>query len=130
MTGTRLARAASCRLAGVVLLPLVLFACAPPSPSTGAADDPWRPKGINAANLAAMVEDPADLTRGRSDPAPTLKLGARAVTDLWANPVAPLLSGGGSSGGSSGSSGGGGSSGGQQGGGSSSGAAPSSGTGN
>ncbi len=68
----------------------------------------WHPKGLNAANLAAMVDNPADLARGRSDPGPDRKLSAHAVTELWANPT-PSLSAASAAAGVAGPSGGGGS---------------------
>jgi len=101
-SGRRPARAATwLRLVAILLLPLVVARCNAHPP--GDADDQWRPKGINAANLAAMVVNPADLTHGHGDPGPDRKLSARAVTELWANPVAPLISGASSGGGASGS---------------------------
>jgi uncharacterized membrane protein YgcG len=92
------------RCAVIVLVPLALSACVVPDASK--ADSAWAPKGINAANLAAMVEKPADLSHGRGDPGPDRKISARAVVDLWTNPtIAAALpgasaAGGGSSGGS------------------------------
>jgi hypothetical protein len=53
-----------------------------------------------------MVENPADLARGRSDPGPDRKLSAHAVTQLWANPT-PALPAAGSTSGASPSGGGG-----------------------
>lgn len=98
------------RCAVIVLVPLALSACMVPDASK--ADNAWAPKGINAANLAAMVEKPADLSHGRSDPGPDRKMSARAVVDLWTNPTPTSLSpgagsaGGGSSGASQPASGG------------------------
>jgi uncharacterized membrane protein YgcG len=74
----------------------VLAACH--VPDTSGAEGVWAPKGINAANLAAMVADPADLVRGHSDKGPDHKLAAHAVTDLWANSAG--ASAGGAAGGS------------------------------
>jgi hypothetical protein len=85
-------------------------------PDLSGASGQWRMQGVNAENLAVMVANPADLSHGRGDTGPDRKLSAKAVTDLWANPTAPLpgsdLSGGGSSSGGSSSGGSGGSSGG------------------
>ena len=85
------------RCAVIVLVPLALSACMVPDASK--ADNAWAPKGINAANLAAMVEKPADLSHGRSDPGPDRKMSARAVVDLWTNPTPTSLSPGAGSGG-------------------------------
>jgi uncharacterized membrane protein YgcG len=100
------------RCAVIVLVPLALSACMVPDASK--ADGAWAPKGLNAANLAAMVEKPADLSHGRGDPGPERKLAAHAVIDLWTNPTGASSSpaggsAGGGSGGGSGSGGGGGS---------------------
>jgi hypothetical protein len=102
--------------------PLVLGACKVPDAS--GADQVWAPKGINAANLAAMVANPADLVRGRGDTGPEHKLAAQAVLDLWTNPTG--AAGGGAAGGgaaSLGASGGSASGGGALGGGASGGGA-------
>lgn len=105
------------RLGVILLLPLALTACDPGLLDTSRATGPWAPQGLNAANLAAMVQNPADLTHGHGDGGPDRKLAAHAVTDLWAAPSATARlagsSGGGSgkSGGSSGADGGSGSSG-------------------
>jgi hypothetical protein len=91
------------RYAVVALLPLALSACIVPDESR--ASGPWSPQGLNAANLAAMVQNPADLSHGRSDTGPDRKLSAQAVTTLWANPTPALSHDASSSGGGSGSSG-------------------------
>ncbi len=91
----------------VTSAPLALGACQ--VPDTSGADATWSPKGINAANLAAMVADPADLVRGRDDAGPEHKLAAHAVIDLWSNPTgaAQGAASGGSGSGSQAASGGG-----------------------
>jgi type IV pilus biogenesis protein CpaD/CtpE len=43
----------------------------------------WQPEGANAANIAAMVERPSDLVRGRSDRTPEIRQGRDAVERLW-----------------------------------------------
>lgn len=43
----------------------------------------WQPEGANAANLAAMVQRPADLLRGRGDPVAERREAADAVKRLW-----------------------------------------------
>ncbi len=85
------------RCAVIVLAPLALSACVVPDASK--ADGAWAPKGLNAANLAAMVVNPADLSHGRGDQGLDRKLGARAVNDLWSSPSPIASSGGGSAGG-------------------------------
>jgi uncharacterized membrane protein YgcG len=118
-------------LALAAATPLALAACQ--VPDTSGADATWSPKGMNAANLAAMVADPADLVRGRDDPGPDHKLAARAVLDLWTNPTgAGASAGGGSAGGAAagGAAAGGGASGGGASGGSGGGTASGTGAGN
>jgi hypothetical protein len=89
---TRAAWARACLFAG---LPLLLIGCTPPDGSRPDAEaqrqeDTFRPKGINAANLAAMVADPADLVRGHDATTPGRKMGAQAVIRLWEKPPAGL----------------------------------------
>lgn len=43
----------------------------------------WQPEGANAANIAAMVERPSDLIRGRSDRMPETRQGRDAIERLW-----------------------------------------------
>jgi uncharacterized membrane protein YgcG len=94
------------RHAILVLAPLALSACIVPDASH--ADGAFRPQGLNAANLAAMVQDPADLSHGRGDAGPDRKLAAHAVTTLWQNPTPSLPQDASSSSSGSGSSGSGG----------------------
>jgi uncharacterized membrane protein YgcG len=91
-------------MAAAVLAPLALGAC--DQIAANEAMNKWHPAGVNAANLAAMVKDPADLARGRTDPGPDRKLSAHAVTSLWANPTSGLPGLGANSGGASAGSGG------------------------
>jgi uncharacterized membrane protein YgcG len=91
------------RCAVITLAPLALSACIVPDASR--AESPWSPQGVNAANLAAMVKDPADLSHGHGDKGPDRKLSAQAVTTLWENPSPSLPQSGASSGSGSGASG-------------------------
>ena len=43
----------------------------------------WKPSGVNDANIAAMVADPADLTRGREKAGGTVRTATTAVERLW-----------------------------------------------
>jgi hypothetical protein len=86
MTRTRLWPLALC-----AALASALAACNALDTDRGA--EAWQPKGLNAANLAVMVQDPADLIRGRSDPGPVRNLSTRAVLDLWRSPTSPLPQG-------------------------------------
>lgn len=43
----------------------------------------WHPTNVNAGNLAAMVADPWDLTRGRGDPSPGVRTSTDAVDRMW-----------------------------------------------
>jgi uncharacterized membrane protein YgcG len=108
-TGPQTVRAARRRLAWraiAAVAPLAVAACQ--VPDTSGAASVWSPKGINAANLAAMVANPADLVRGHDDPGPDRKLSAHAVLDLWANPTSGGAGGAGAGGGGSGGGGSGG----------------------
>jgi len=71
----------------------------------------WNPTGANEANLAAMVDDPMDLVRGRGEAGAEGNRAAAAVARLRRDHVKELPSGdttGGMVGGGSGSGGGGG----------------------
>jgi hypothetical protein len=87
-------RAAFClRSCALVLPPLLLIGCALPGETDAweqQQQEAFRPKGINAANLAAMVANPADLAHGQGDTAPERKTGAQAVTRLWEKPPTSL----------------------------------------
>ena len=52
----------------------------------------WNPRGSNAANLAAMVEDPMDLVRGRRDDRAGGQLAAAAIARLQHGQVKSLPS--------------------------------------
>jgi len=55
----------------------------------------WQPSGANAANIASMAANPADLTRGRGDPPSNLRTATGAVERLWKGPTAPRANSGG-----------------------------------
>lgn len=44
----------------------------------------WKPSGVNDANIAATVDNPADLARGREDARGTVRTPTIAVDRLWA----------------------------------------------
>jgi hypothetical protein len=74
--------------------------------------DVWYPTGANAANLAAMVANPADLVHGHGVSSTDSKAQRLAVERIWSDSPRGLGSatgGGGGGGGGSGSGGGGGS---------------------
>ncbi|MBV8912810.1 MAG: hypothetical protein JOZ05_07215 [Acetobacteraceae bacterium] len=50
----------------------------------------WQPEGANAANLAAMVELPSDLVRGRSDRTALTRESQGAVERLWEDRARPF----------------------------------------
>lgn len=72
----------------LLLLPLALTACASNEPYE--RQGTWHNTGINDANLAAMVANPADLQRGRQSQEPDSPLAIDAVTRLWAGKPKPL----------------------------------------
>jgi type IV pilus biogenesis protein CpaD/CtpE len=85
-------------------VPLALAGCSQIDPLT--APYKWHPTNVNAANIAAMAANPADLVRGRSSTRRLSVMDSDAVDRVWTNkPTA--LSGGSSGGGSGGASGGG-----------------------
>lgn len=55
-----------------------------------ARDGVWHPLGVNAANLSAMVADPADLNHGRGAALSEGDIGAAAVARLRADAVKRL----------------------------------------
>jgi type IV pilus biogenesis protein CpaD/CtpE len=50
----------------------------------------WQPEGANAANMAAMVERPFDLLRGRKDRTARTHHARDAVERLWEERQRPL----------------------------------------
>ena len=90
---------------------LALIGCAATLAGCGDRDpyrrnDVWYPTGANAANLAAMVANPNDLTTGRSDRRQLVSVPAKAVGRVWSDTPKSLTPGG-ESGGYSGGGGGG-----------------------
>ena len=61
----------------IVLLPA---ACSEMNPDTRAYI--WHPTGVNARNLAAMMEQPSDMVRGRGAPGTVSPLAIAAVNRL------------------------------------------------
>ncbi len=56
----------------------------------------WKPAGVNDANLAATVANPADLARGRENTRGSFRTPVTAVDRLWAGaPAQPPQQGGG-----------------------------------
>jgi hypothetical protein len=49
----------------------------------------WRPSGVNDANLASQVANPADLAQGREDARGSVRTSTRAVERLWTAAPAP-----------------------------------------
>jgi hypothetical protein len=43
----------------------------------------WTPSGVNNANIAAQVANPADLARGRADSSGSVRSATTAVERLW-----------------------------------------------
>ncbi|MCK8785750.1 CpaD family pilus assembly protein [Roseomonas sp. NAR14] len=70
-------------------LALLVAACEGPADPFH-AEGRWRPAGANEANLRAMVADPADLVRGRSDPRGDAQTATAAVSRLRRDQVRAL----------------------------------------
>ncbi len=83
---SRILRTPCCCLA--LALALALAACERTDPYVRAGD--WRPLGANAANLRAMLADPADLYRGRAAALSSGDLAAAAVARLRTDAVKRL----------------------------------------
>ena len=72
-----------------LLLGIILLAgCAETDPYS--RPGMWQPEGANGANLAAMVERPSDLVRGRSDRTAITRESRDAVERLWGDRVRPF----------------------------------------
>ena len=77
------------RRAALLALPLLaLGACAELDPYT--REGVWRPAGVNAANLRAMVAVPSELQQGTDYTGPTGQAAAAAVERLREDRVRPL----------------------------------------
>lgn len=50
----------------------------------------WQPEGANSANIAAMVQNPADLLRGRAERSAETHRAADAVERLWSDRERPF----------------------------------------
>ena len=73
-------------LAGVLLLgSLALAGCSQTDPYQRSGI--WKPSGVNESNIASMVANPADLSRGRSEPNGTVRTATTAVDRLWRGPA-------------------------------------------
>lgn len=66
----------------------------------------WRPSGANAANLAVMVANPADLAVGRGDPNPGIRTATTPVERMWRGPTTRENAGPAAPGGGAGAGGG------------------------
>ncbi len=75
------------RLAQLVLA-LSVTGCAATDPYERPAM--WQPEGANAGNIAAMIERPSDLRRGRGDLGPIRVEGQLAVARIWEGRERPL----------------------------------------
>lgn len=84
----RTLRSGCCFIVLALTLALALAACEQTDPYVRPGD--WRPLGANAANLRAMVADPADLYQGRAAAASPGDLAAAAVARLRADAVKRL----------------------------------------
>ncbi len=72
----------SCTRPLVVAIALLGIAgCAQTDPFTKAGI--WKPVGVNDANIAAQLADPADIARGRPASSGTYRTGASAVDRHW-----------------------------------------------
>lgn len=77
-------RVSTARLAGLALVAALaapVAGCAGTDPYERAGI--WKPSGVNDANIAAQVANPADLARGRGDSTGTVRTATRAVDRLW-----------------------------------------------
>ena len=50
----------------------------------------WQPEGVNSSNIAAMVERPSDLVRGRADRSTEIFAARDAVQRVWEDRARPL----------------------------------------
>ena len=85
------------RAAGLLLALLALGGCA--ATDTYSRPGTWHPDGANAANLAAMAANPADLLHGRGRGGSDGALAAAAIERLWDGPPPATGGTGGTAGG-------------------------------
>jgi type IV pilus biogenesis protein CpaD/CtpE len=80
-------------LAALLLAAVPLAGCSQTDPYERAGI--WKPSGVNEANIAAMVANPADLSRGRGDPGAGTRTATGAVSRMWEGPAKPAAAPGG-----------------------------------
>ena len=78
-----MSRTRKMRVAPLALLALsgALAGCSATDPYEKAGI--WRPSGVNEANIAAQVANPADLVRGRGETGGAVRSGGPAVERMW-----------------------------------------------
>lgn len=78
-----MSRTRKMRVAPLALLALggALAGCSATDPYERAGI--WRPSGVNEANIAAQVANPADLVRGRGEAGGSVRGSSTAVERLW-----------------------------------------------
>ena len=84
-----MSRTRKMRVAPLALLALsgALAGCSATDPYEKAGI--WRPSGVNEANIAAQVANPADLVRGRGDTSGSVRSSGTAGERLWQGGPAP-----------------------------------------
>jgi len=86
-----MSRTRKIRVAALLLGTLALAGCNKIDPYQ--REGVWRPSTANDDNLAAMVADPADLTRGRGPGTGSIRTPVTAVQHLWQGPAPSPKSG-------------------------------------
>ncbi len=78
-----MSRTRKMRVAPLALLALsgALAGCSATDPYEKAGI--WRPSGVNGANIAAQVANPADLVRGRGEAGGSVRSSGPAVERMW-----------------------------------------------
>ncbi len=82
--------------AAVALSLLGLTACEQMDPLTKSYV--WKPTNANAANIAAMAANPADLIVGRDSRSRRVVVESESIERVWTDKPRPLLTGGGGAG--------------------------------
>ena len=72
----------------LVLVAALVAGCAEADPYR--REGMWQPEGANQANIAAMVQRPADLRHGRSDSIRETRRAVDAVERLWSDRERPF----------------------------------------